>query len=362
MPQEQVAVAMSGGVDSSLATALLKEAGYRVIGITMQIWPSDELARFGGCCGLEAIEDAKKVAYQLGIPHYVVNFRDIFAREVIADFCQEYSLGRTPNPCIRCNQYIKFDALLKKARELGSSFIATGHYARIEQTADGYRLLKAIDPAKDQSYFLYTLGQSELQHLLLPIGSLHKTEVRRQSAEIGLPTAAKRESQDICFIPDNDYREFIASRISLQPGEIVDSRGKVLGRHGGLARYTVGQRQGLGLTSTERLYVLRIDAANNRLVVGTPDQLLSNRLFAGKLSWVSGETPEEPINITAKIRHRSPEATAKLHLNDGVAEVNFQQPQRAITPGQAIVFYQGDIVLGGGIIEAPEPPLPGGEE
>lgn len=351
MPQKQVAVAMSGGVDSSLATALLKEAGYRVIGITMQIWPSDQPARFGGCCGIEAIADAKKVAYRLGIPHYVVNFRDIFAREVIADFCREYSLGRTPNPCIRCNQYIKFDALLKKVEELGSSFIATGHYARIEQSADGYRLLKATDPAKDQSYFLYTLGQNQLQRLLLPVGHLHKTEVRRLSAEIGLPTAAKSESQDICFIPGNDYREFIARRISVESGEIVDTRGKVLGQHGGLARYTVGQRQGLGLTSTERLYVLRLDAADNRLVVGTPDQLFSNRLFAGKLSWVSGQAPEEPINITAKIRYRSPEAAAELQLNDGVAEVSFQQPQRAITPGQAIVFYQGDTVLGGGIIE-----------
>ena len=362
MPQEQVAVAMSGGVDSSLATALLKEAGYKVIGITMQIWPADEPARFSGCCGLEAIEDAKKVAYKLGIPHYVVNFRGIFAREVIADFCREYSLGRTPNPCIRCNQYIKFDALLKKAKELDSSFIATGHYARIEQSSDGYHLLKAIDPAKDQSYFLYTLGQSELEHLLLPIGNLHKSEVRKRSAEIGLPTAARRESQDICFIPDNDYRVFIARRISLESGEIVDTGGKVLGRHGGLARYTVGQRRDLGLTSSERLYVLRLDAANNRLVVGTPDQLLSNRLFASKLNWVSGEAPVEPINVTAKVRYRSPEVTAKLHLNDGVAEVNFQQPQRAIAPGQAIVFYQRDTVLGGGIIEAPGPPLPGAEE
>ncbi len=360
MPQKQVAVAMSGGVDSSLATALLKEAGYKVIGITMQIWPPDEQA-FGGCCGLEAIEDAKKVAYKLGIPHYVVNFRDIFAQEVIADFCLEYSLGRTPNPCIRCNQYIKFDALLKKAKELGSNFIATGHYARIKQSPDGYRLLKAIDPAKDQSYFLYTLGQSELNHLLLPIGNLHKAEVRRLSTEIGLPTATRRESQDICFIPDKDYRVFIARYISLESGDIVDTRGKVLGRHGGLARYTVGQRQGLGLTSSKRLYVIRLDAANNRLVVGTQDQLLSNKLFASKLSWVSGEAPKEPINITAKIRYRSPEVTAKLHLNDGVAEVNFQQSQRAIAPGQAVVFYQGDTVLGGGIIEAPEPPLPGGE-
>jgi len=351
MPQKRVAVAMSGGVDSSLAVALLKEAGYEVIGVTMQIWPSDEPARFGGCCGLEAIEDAKKVAYKLGIPHYVVNFRDIFAKKVIADFCLEYSLGRTPNPCIRCNQYIKFDALLKKAKELDYSFIATGHYARIEQSPNGYQLLKAVDLTKDQSYFLYTLGQSELQHLLLPIGNLHKAEVRRLSTELGLPTATRRESQDICFIPDNDYRPFIAKHISPTSGDIVDTNGKVLGRHSGLAQYTVGQRQGLGLTSNKRLYVIRLDAANNRLVVGAKDQLLSNRLCASKLSWVSGEAPGESANITAKVRYKSPEVTARLRLTDGVAEVNFQQPQWAIAPGQAVVFYQGDTVLGGGIIE-----------
>ena len=351
MPQKRVAVAMSGGVDSSLAAALLKEAGYEVIGITMQIWPPDEPARFGGCCGLEAIEDAKKVSYKLGIPHYVINFRDIFAQRVIADFCLEYSLGRTPNPCIRCNQYIKFDALLKKAKELNYSFIATGHYARIEHSQNGYHLLKAVDLTKDQSYFLYTLGQRQLQHLLLPLANLHKVEVRRLATEMGLPTATRRESQDICFIPDNDYRSFIAKHIPLKSGDIVDANGKILGRHSGLAQCTVGQRQGLGLASNKRLYVLRLDTANNRLVVGARDQLLSNRLFASQLSWVSGEAPRELANITAKIRYRSPEVTAKLHLNDGVAEVNFQQPQWAIAPGQAIVFYQGDAVLGGGIIK-----------
>ena len=350
MPNKRVAVAMSGGVDSSLTAALLKEAGYEVIGATMQIWPSDKQA-FGGCCSVEAIEVAKRVAHNLGIPHYVMNFRDIFAQRVIADFCEEYSLGRTPNPCIRCNQYIKFDALLKKIKELDADFLATGHYARIEQSPDGYRLLKAVDPAKDQSYFLYTLRQRELQHLLLPLGALHKVEVRRMAAERGLPTADRRESQDICFIPDNDYRSFIAEYIPSKPGDIVDTEGKILGEHHGLAQYTVGQRHGLGLASNERLYVLRLDAANNRLVVGTEDQLLSDKLFATELSWVSGRAPQESSNITAKIRYQSPEAAAELHLNDGVAEVNFRQPQKAIAPGQAVVFYQGDAVLGGGIIE-----------
>ena len=330
---------MSGGVDSSLAVALLKEAGYEVSGIYMQLWSNRNLPDLEQTCQL------------LGIPLYQLNLETEFQRLVIDYFCREYSLGKTPNPCIRCNQYIKFDALLKKAKELDYSFIATGHYARIEHSQNGYSLLKAVDLTKDQSYFLYTLGQRQLQHLLLPIGNLHKVEVRRLATEMGLPTATRRESQDVCFVPDNDYRSFIAKHIPPKSGDIVDTQGKVLGRHSGLAQYTVGQRQGLGLASNKRLYVLRLDTDNNRLVVGSRDQLLSNRLFASQLSWVSGKAPREPIDITAKIRYKSPEVTAKLHLNDGIAEVNFEQPQWAVAPGQAIVFYQGNAVLGGGIIE-----------
>ena len=338
MPQKRVAVAMSGGVDSSLAAALLKEAGYEVSGVYMQLWSNHNPSDLEQTCQL------------LDIPFYKLDLETEFQSLVIDYFCREYSLGYTPNPCVFCNQHIKFGLLLEKALAMGVDYLATGHYARIEQSPNGYHLLKAVDPTKDQSYFLYTLGQSELQHLLLPIGNLHKAEVRRLSTELGLPTATRRESQDICFIPDNDYRSFIARHISLKSGDIVDTNGKVLGRHSGLAQYTVGQRQGLGLTSNKRLYVLRLDAANNRLVVGTKDQLLGNRLFASKLNWVSGKAPRELTNITAKVRYKSPAVTAKLHLNDGVAEVDFQQPQWAIAPGQAIVFYQGDIVLGGGII------------
>jgi len=358
MPQKRVAVAMSGGVDSSLAAALLSAEGYQVIGVTQQIWPSDEEVYGGerpsGCCGLEAIESAKRVAHKLGIPHYVMNFRDIFAEKVIADFCREYSRGSTPNPCIACNQHIRFGLLLDKVLQMGADSLATGHYARIERSPNGYRLLKATDQGKDQSYFLYTLGQNELQHLLFPIGSFYKTEVRRLAAELGLPSAARKESQDICFIPDNDYRSFIARHISLKSGDIVNIEGTVLGKHEGLARYTVGQRQGLGLASNKRLYVLKLDAPGNRLVVGTKDQLLNNKLLAGKLSWVSGEAPKEPINITAKIRYKAAEAAAMLSLRDGIAEVQFPQPQRAIAPGQSIVFYQDEAVLGGGIIETTE--------
>ncbi len=349
----KVVVAMSGGVDSSVAAAILQEEGHQVIGVTMQIWPSAK-PTFGGCCGLEAVESAKRVTHKLGIPHYVVDFRDIFAQRVIADFCHEYSLGRTPSPCIRCNQYIKFDALLERARELDAGFLATGHYARIEPSPHGYHLLRAVDQAKDQSYFLYTQGQRELGRLLLPVGNFHKVEVRRLAAELGLPPANRSDSQDICFIPDNDYRAFVARHIASESGDIVNTNGKVLGKHRGLARYTVGQRQGLGLASNERLYVLKLDAASNRLVVGTEDQLFKNRLFASKLSWVLGKAPEESIAVTAKIRYKSPEALARLHLNDGVAEVQFHQPQRAIAPGQSVVFYQGDTVLGGGIIEDAE--------
>ncbi len=356
MPRKRVAVAMSGGVDSSLAAALLKGDGDEVIGVTMQIWAvkAPEEDRPGACCGVEAIEAAKRVAYKLEIPHYVLNLRDIFAQKVIDYFCQEYSLGRTPNPCIRCNQYIKFDVLLQKAKELGADFLATGHYARIEHSPNGYRLLKAVDTSKDQSYFLYTLGQRDMQYLLMPLGSLHKAEVRKQAAKLGLPTANRRDSQDVCFIPDNDYRSFIARHITLQPGDIVDTADKVLGKHHGLAQYTVGQRQGLGLTSNKRLYVLKLDATGNRLVVGSEEQLFSNTLTASRLSWVSGQAPAEPIAVTAKVRYKSPEAVADLTVNDGIAKVQFHQPQRAIAPGQAVVFYQGDVVLGGGIIESAE--------
>ena len=338
MPRKRVAVAMSGGVDSSLAAALLKEAGYEVSGVYMQLWSDRNLSDLEHTCQL------------LDIPFYKLNFETEFQSLVIDYFCQEYSLGRTPNPCTTCNQHIKFGLLLEKVLQMGADHLATGHYAKIEYSQNGYRLLKAADLTKDQSYFLYTLGQRQLQYLLFPLGNLHKVEARRLSTEMGLPTATRRESQDICFIPDNDYRSFIAKHIPPKPGDIIDTKGTVLGRHSGLARYTVGQRQGLGLALKKRVYVLKLDAANNRLVVGTKDQLLSNRLFASQLSWVSGKAPREPINITAKVRYQSPEVTAKLHFNNGIAEVNFHQPQWAIAPGQAIVFYQDNAVVGGGII------------
>jgi len=350
MPQKRVAVAMSGGVDSSLAAARLKAAGYEVSGIHLQLWLGHDLRLNTG----HTVSDLEHTCQLLGIPLYKLDLTAEFQSLVVDNFCREYSLGCTPNPCIFCNQHIKFGILLEKALEMGADYLATGHYARIEQSPDGYHLLRAVDLSKDQSYFLYTLGQRQLQHLIMPLGNLHKAEVRRLADEMGLPAAAGDESQDICFIPDNDYRSFIARHIPLKPGDIVDTDGRVLGRHNGLAQYTVGQRQGLGLASNECLYVLRLDAASNSLVVGSKARLLGSRLLASRLSWVLGEAPGESADITAKIRYRSPGVIAKLHLDDGIAEVDFQQPQRAIAPGQSVVFYQGDIVLGGGIIEAPD--------
>ena len=344
MSKERVAVAMSGGVDSSLAAALLKQAGYEVSGIYMQLWSDPNIE-----CTMSDLEHTCQL---LDIPLYRLDLETEFHRLVIDYFCLEYSLGRTPNPCIVCNQHIKFGLLLDRALEMGAQYLATGHYARVGRSADGYRLLKAADQSKDQSYFLYTLGQQQLKHLLFPLGRLSKEMVRRLAAELGLPASSRRDSQDVCFIPDNDYRSFITERIPLKVGDIVDITGEVLSRHGGLARYTVGQRHGLGLISSKQLYVLKLDATNNRLVVGTGDQLLHSVLVATKLSWVSGEASKEPISITAKVRYKAPEVAAELHLSDSMAEVQFIKPQPAIAPGQSVVFYQGDAVLGGGVIDA----------
>ena len=343
MPQKQVAVAMSGGIDSSVAAALLKKQGYQVIGVTMHLSDSEK--------GSDTIENAKRVANKLAIAHDGIDFGKPFWQQVITPFFSEYGRGRTPNPCIACNQYIKFGLLLNKVRQMGADYLATGHYARVEPCSIGYRLLKAIDHSKDQSYFLYTLGQEQLRYLLLPMGNIYKSQARRMAREMGLANTARYESQDICFIPDNNYRSFIAEHIPSQPGDIIDTDGKILGKHKGLAYYTVGQRQGLGLASDKRLYVLKLDAKSNRLVVGSHDQLSSNKLVASQLSWISGKAPEDSRDITAKVRYKSPETAASLHLNNGTAEVRFSQPQWAISPGQAIVFYQGEAVSGGGIIE-----------
>lgn len=354
MSGSRVVVAMSGGVDSSVAAALLKESGYQVIGVTMQLWPDDRPRgeRPGGCCGIDAVERARRAAASLEIPHYVLDFRDAFEKTVIADFCREYFRGRTPNPCLRCNQYLKFDRLLKKARELDAGFLATGHYARIEESPGGYRLLKANDRSKDQSYFLYTLVQAELRQLKFPLGTWRKTEVRAKAAKLGLATATAPESQDICFVEDGDYRAFLEKRGSPVPGDIIDTEGNVLGRHRGLAGYTIGQRQGLGLGTGTRLYVIRLDIEANRLVAGTAEKLMSRHLRASHLSWVSGTPPPMPVQVMARIRYRAADAGAELKYEESGALVTFKEPRKAVTPGQAVVFYRGEEVLGGGTIES----------
>ncbi len=356
---EKVVVAMSGGVDSSVAASLLKEEGYRVIGVTMQILPPDkaEGKHPEDCRSPRATEDARRVADKLGIAHHIMDFSDIFARKVIADFCQEYSLGRTPNPCIRCNRYVKFDALLKRAVELGADFIATGHHARIEkeETEGAYLLKKGVDRQKDQSYFLYLLTQEQLSRTLLPIGNFTKKEVRQKARELKLPTAARPESQDICFIPDDNYAEFLKDYIpqATEPGPILSERGDVLGSHRGILSYTTGQRKGLGISAREPLYVIAIEPERNAVIVGNKEQALGNELIASRLNWIAIERLTQPITLKARIRYRHREAEATVTpLDEDRVEVKFKQPQLAITPGQAVVFYDGDTVIGGGTIKS----------
>jgi tRNA-specific 2-thiouridylase len=347
---------MSGGVDSSVAAALLKKEGYQVIGITMQIWPADKNGdRFGGCCGTSAVEDAKKVAYKLGIPHYAMDFRDIFAQKVIADFCREYSSGRTPNPCVRCNQYIKFNALLEKARGLGADFVATGHHARVEKdkTTGRYLLRKGIDREKDQSYFLYALTQEQLSHTLFPIGNYTKAQVRKIARELTLPVADKPGSQEICFIPDDNYAEFLKDYIprAAEPGPILNEQGNIVGHHQGILFYTIGQRKGLGIAAREPLYVIDIKPERNAIVVGSKEKAFGDELIADNLNWVNIARLTQSITVKAKIRYRHPEAEATVTpIDDDRIYVKFTEPQLAIAPGQAIVFYDGDIVIGGGTI------------
>ena len=350
--KKRVVVAMSGGVDSSLAAGLLKEAGYEVIGITMRLWPEPEDASLRRPCCLTAdVNDARLVCHILDIPYYILDFEDLFRKHVVELFCREYDRGRTPNPCLACNQEIKFRFLLGRVLALGADYLATGHYSRIDRSDGEACLLKGVDPLKDQSYVLYTLGQRELGHLLLPLGGYAKEEVRHLAEERGLPVAGKKESQDICFVPSGDYRPFVAGYFPPRPGDIVDMEGVVLGRHPGIAFFTVGQRHGLGLNPGKPMYVVRIDALHDCVTVGDEEGLYTDRLRAASVHWVSGEAPPSGLEVKARTRYRSPEAAAVASVEGKGARVKFERPQRSITPGQAVVFYRGDEVLGGGIIE-----------
>jgi tRNA-uridine 2-sulfurtransferase len=337
----RVAVAMSGGVDSSVTAALLQRDGYDVFGIHLRLWPGDTRN-----------EDLEHTCRLLAIPLHEIDFTAEFQHRVMDYFCAEYQGARTPNPCVVCNEEIKFGRLLDRAGEMGAMCLATGHYARIEGTGESFHLLRGTDRTKDQSYFLYRLGQRQLSRVLFPVGGLTKGRVRAMARELGLSAVDRKESQDICFIPGGDYRTFLKGRVDFRPGDIVDITGKTLGRHHGLALYTVGQRHGLGISAGVECYVLRLETEGNRLVVGDKAALSSRGLVASGLSWVAGYAPGEHGGITARVRYKATEVSVSFDLMGNTAEVYFEKPQTAVTPGQSVVFYRDEEVLGGGIIDA----------
>ncbi|MFN8496291.1 MAG: tRNA 2-thiouridine(34) synthase MnmA [Anaerolineae bacterium] len=350
---QRVVVAMSGGVDSSVAAALLVEQGYDVIGIMMRLWSEPDPTAENKCCSLEAVDDARRVAYGLGIPFYLLNFERVFKQWVVDFFTREYAAGRTPNPCLACNRHIRFRFLLQHALSLGATAMATGHYARVDQVDGRYRLLKGVDAAKDQSYVLHMLTQRELPHVMFPIGGYTKPEVRRMAEARGLPVASKHDSMELCFLADNNYRRFLHEHApdALAPGPIVSAAGETLGAHGGLPLYTIGQRKGLGIAAGEPLYVVGTDAARNAVIVGDASHLYRERFVVRDVSWTNG-APDAPMAAEIKVRYKAtPTPGVVTPLPDGRVEVALAEPQRAITPGQGAVFYEGDAVLGGGIID-----------
>ena len=346
---------MSGGVDSSVTAKLLCDAGNECIGCTMKLYRNEDAGIPTGhtCCSLDDVEDARRVAYHLGMAYYVFNFTDDFAARVIDPFAAAYRSGRTPNPCIECNRHMKFDKLYTRAKLLGCDYIATGHYARIVCENGTYRLKKALDPTKDQSYVLYGMTKEQLAHTLFPLGGLSKQTTRSIAASGGLCCAEKPDSQDICFVPDGDYARVVESRTGepAAPGDFVDTTGRKIGTHRGIIHYTIGQRRGLGISASERLYVCGIDPARGTVTLGTESALYTDTAIVEDCHWIDGEALREPIRCAVKIRYHQPEQSAAITpLDETHVRIRFDHPQRAVTPGQAAVFYEGDTVLGGGVL------------
>ena len=368
MDKKRVVVGMSGGVDSSVAAWLLKEQGYEVVGVTMQIWqeePEQELEENGGCCGLSAVEDARRVAAMLDIPHYVMNFRADFQKYVIDYFVEEYLIGHTPNPCIACNRYVTWESLLKRGMGIGADYIATGHYARVRKLPSGrYTLQKSATEAKDQTYALYNLTQRQLAHTLMPVGEYTKEEIRAIAGRIGLRTANKPDSQEICFIPDHNYARFIEREQKgavPPPGNFVTKDGKALGQHKGITHYTIGQRKGLGIALGVPMFVTELRPDTNEVVLGGNEEVFGTALSGDKLNLMSIPDLEGELEVTAKIRYNHTGAPCTIRKSgEGRVFCQFHEPVRAITPGQAVVFYNGDLVVGGATIVKPDKSESGG--
>ena len=350
----RVVAAMSGGVDSSVAAALLKEQGYEVVGIMLKLWSDGESGRANRCCTPADVDAARSVAQQLDIPFYLINIADSFKSIVVDYFVAEYTAGRTPNPCLLCNRHVRYELLLNKALSLGAQYLATGHYARVRQTEGGpYQLLRGLDSQKDQSYVLSVLGQKELSHALWPLGEMTKPQVREMAARMNLPVAQKVDSQDLCFLANGDYRDFLtrhAPEESIRPGEIRDTSGKVVGQHQGLPFYTIGQRKGLGVTGREPRYVIALEAAGNVVIVGTKNELGRRECMVQQMHYVSGVRPIEPFKANAKIRYKAREAAVTVYPDGSSARIEFDEPQRDITPGQGLVLFDKEVVIGQGFI------------
>jgi tRNA-uridine 2-sulfurtransferase len=356
----RIVVAMSGGVDSSVAAALLAEQGHDVIGVSMQLYDNSRMTEsgqraFGTCCTIDDLYDARRVASTIGIPHYIVNFESQFGEHVISNFVREYVAGRTPIPCSHCNSDLKFAELLDRAKAYDADQLATGHYARITKDEQGrYHLYRGADNSKDQTYFLFSLTQEQLSRAAFPVGHLDKDTVRAHAQRLNLHVTSKPDSQEICFVPDGDYAKFVEKQApeAARPGTVVDNDGRVLGTHAGVHRFTIGQRKGLGLSSSEPLYVLEIKPDSAQVVVGSRDALGRTQLAASGVNWISGVAPRDWLRVSAQIRHRHSAAPAKVRRTDEERiELEFDAPQSAVTPGQAVVFYEGEEVLGGGWID-----------